>query len=79
MLKNISKLSDAYGIKYYWGRFEFANCRGQIHLHLLGITKNTTDKDDGIHTNDASGKETKKKKAKVLAKWARSNFDVNAE
>ncbi len=25
---------NVFGIKYYWGRFEFAKSRGQIHLHL---------------------------------------------
>jgi hypothetical protein len=29
---------EIFGIKHYWARFEFAKSRGQIHLHLLGIT-----------------------------------------
>ena len=29
---------EVFGIKHYWARFEFAKSRGQIHLHLLGIT-----------------------------------------
>lgn len=29
-----------FGIKYYWGRYEFAKGRGQIHLHLLAIVEN---------------------------------------
>ena len=28
-----------FGIKYYWGRYEFAKGRGQIHLHLLAIVE----------------------------------------
>jgi hypothetical protein len=33
---------EVFGIKHYWGRFEFAKSRGQIHLHLLGITDDAT-------------------------------------
>jgi hypothetical protein len=29
---------EVFGIKHYWGQFEFAKSRGQIHLHLIGIT-----------------------------------------
>jgi hypothetical protein len=28
---------NIYNIKHYWGRFEFAPSRGQVHLHLLAI------------------------------------------
>ena len=31
---------DVFDIAHYWGRFEFAKGRGQIHLHMLAITKN---------------------------------------
>jgi hypothetical protein len=31
-----------FGFKFYWGRFEFAKSRGQIHLHLVGIIKGST-------------------------------------
>jgi hypothetical protein len=33
-----------FGIKHYWGRFEFAKSRGQIHLHLIGIRRCNYDK-----------------------------------
>jgi hypothetical protein len=33
---------EVFGIKHYWGRFEFAKSRGQIHLYLLGITDDAT-------------------------------------
>jgi len=29
---------EVFGIKHYWAGFEFVKSRGQIHLHLLGIT-----------------------------------------
>jgi hypothetical protein len=38
-----------FGIRHYWGRFEFAKSRGQIHLHLLGITNDATGP-QGIYT-----------------------------
>jgi len=37
---------EVFGIKHYWGRFEFAKSRGQIHLHLLGITDDATIKNN---------------------------------
>jgi len=37
-----------FGIKHYWGRFEFAKSRGQIHLHLLGIVEDAA-KPEGIY------------------------------
>ena len=37
-LKTVGK--TILDIEHYWGRFEFAKGRGQIHLHLLAITKN---------------------------------------
>jgi len=33
-------LKEALGIKYHWGRIEFAPGRGTIHLHLLAISEN---------------------------------------
>ena len=32
-------IREALRIEHYWGRIEFAPGRGQIHLHMLGITK----------------------------------------
>jgi hypothetical protein len=29
---------EIFGIKHFWARFKFVKSRGQIHLHLLGIT-----------------------------------------
>ena len=49
---------EVFGIKYYWGRFEFAKSRGQIHLHLLGIT------DDAKIINKKIMEMEKKQKAK---------------
>ena len=33
---------EVFGIKHYWGQFKFAISRGQIHLHLIGITDDAT-------------------------------------
>ena len=30
---------EVLGIEHYWGRFEIAKGRGQIHAHLLAILK----------------------------------------
>ena len=50
-----------FGIKHYWGRFEFAKSRGQIHLHLLGITSDALGK-NGIQTKLYKAKNNNKKK-----------------
>jgi hypothetical protein len=67
-----------FGIKHYWGRFEFAKSRGQIHLHLLGITDDATG-EDGIYTKLFRLKGKRKKQINLLAKWARRKFNCTAE
>ena len=42
--------------------------RGQIHLHLLGITNDALGR-NGIQTKLYKAKNDKKKQARVLAKW----------
>jgi hypothetical protein len=66
---------EVFGIKHYWGRFEFAKSRGQIHLHLLGIT------DDATILNKKLWKwrKNKKQKVKFIANWVRSKFNCTAE
>jgi hypothetical protein len=67
-----------FGLKHYWGRFEFAKSRGQIHLHLLGITDDATG-NNGIYTKLFKWRNNKKKQARILAKWARKKFNLTAE
>jgi hypothetical protein len=67
-----------FGIKHYWGRFEFAKSRGQIHLHLLGITDDAVGP-NGIYTQLFKWKTNKKMQTKTLAKWIRKKSNCTAE
>jgi len=69
---------NVFGIKHYWGRFEFAKSRGQIHLHLLGITDDAAG-NNSIYNKMYKLKNNKKRQSKVLAKWARKKFNCTAE
>ena len=66
-----------FDIEYYWGRFEFAKGRGQIHIHLLAITKNR-------HYQKEYWKELQKdveeqKSVDVLANFAKHNLGLIAD
>ena len=67
-----------FGFKYYWGRFEFAKSRGQIHIHLVAILKDAT-KPGGIQFQLYTFKGNKLKQAEILANWARETFNMTAE
>jgi len=62
----------------YWGRFEFAKSRGQIHIHLVAILKDAT-KPGGIQFQLFLFKWNKLKQAEILANWARETFNMTAE
>ena len=62
------------GIEYFWGRFEFAAMRGQIHLHLLTITE---DKSIGKTFYNLRG--DKEAQAKFMHEWSRGAFRMTAE
>lgn len=64
---------DALGIEHYWARVEFAPGRGQIHLHLLGISK------DKAYLNDFYRADTEEEKAKVLETYATNVLDMTAD
>jgi hypothetical protein len=66
-----------FGLKHYWGRFEFAKSRGQIHLHLLGIIEGVANK-DGIYEQVYKFRNDKAKQTETLAKWARETFNLTA-
>ena len=66
-----------FGLKHYWGRFEFAKSRGQIHLHLLGIVEGVAN-EKGIYQEVYNHRNDKAKQTEVLAKWARETFNLTA-
>jgi hypothetical protein len=67
-----------YIITHYWGRYEFAKSRGQIHLYLLAIIGNVG-KGNGIYDQLSKVKDDKVKQAIIFAKWAREKFNMTAE
>ena len=69
---------NVFGITHFWGRFEFAKSRGQIHLHLLGITNDAVGK-NGISSKLYRWKDNKERQSKILANWARKKFNCTAE
>jgi hypothetical protein len=65
-----------FGIDHYWGRYEFAPGRGQIHIHFLAIRNDPSlFQLCQLDTRDMNGKE---KRAKRLAKWASENLGLTA-
>ena len=66
-----------FGLKHYWGRFEFAKSRGQIHLHLLGIVEGVAS-EGGIYEQVYNLRNDKDKQTEALAKWARETFNLTA-
>lgn len=70
-MENVVK--EALGIKYYWGRVEFAPGRGQIHLHLLAIAE------DQAYLQDYYKAKTGTEKAEVVAEYAERVLDMTAD
>ena len=65
-----------FGIEHYWVRYEFAPGRGQIHAHLLAITRN---QDVYSISHAASRLETTNNtKAEILAQWAQKTIGLTA-
>ena len=64
---------DLYGIEHYWVRFEFAKGRGQIHAHLLAITKQNPYMVDYYKTKDES------KKVQLVTSYVRNVLDMTAD
>jgi hypothetical protein len=65
--------TSVFRIKHYWGRFEFAPSRGQIHLHLLAIA------DFKTFFSLLSSIDDPVVKAQTLASWAKSQLQYNCE
>ena len=66
-------LKDALGIKYHWGRIEFAPGRGTIHLHLLCIPE------DHAYLKEYHKANTNNEKATVAGTYMESRFDYTAD
>ena len=70
--------SVIFGIEHYWIRYEFAPGRGQIHAHLLAISR---EQDiyklahDVYHQNDTECAHTR---ATILSEWAQKRFGLTA-
>ena len=62
-----------FHIKHYWGRFEFAVSRGQIHLHLLAICEKLQ-----IFKEVYKYKENKRRQAEVLQEWVEKQLRMTA-
>ena len=65
-------LKDALGIKYYWGRVEFAPGRGQIHLHILSISN------DHAYLKEYHKATTKEGKAAAVSNYMEDKFSYTA-
>ena len=73
-LKTVGK--EIFGIEHYWVRFEFAPGRGQIHAHLLAISR-----DNDIYKlchNDMKYNNGEERRARRLAEWAENKFGLTA-
>lgn len=64
---------DVFEIQYYWGRYEFTKQRGQIHTHLLAITKY-----DPIQDVLFLHKNNKRKQAEMLQKFVQTKYLMTA-
>ena len=64
-----------FGIKHYWIRYEFTKGRGQIHAHLLAITKDSNKNNEVLHAMQ----DNNEKKLKWLSDWCKEKFDMTAE
>jgi len=62
-----------FEIQYFWGRYEFTKQRGQIHTHLLAITKY-----DPIQDVMFTYKNNKRKQAKLLQEWVEKKYRMTA-
>jgi hypothetical protein len=65
-----------FGIAFFWGRYEFAPGRGQIHIHLLAIRKDQTI--FRLCYEDLQTPDGKAKRDIRLAVWASEQFGLTA-
>ena len=69
----VTVIKTALGIEHYWGRVEFAQGRGAIHLHIVAIANDMAYLQDFFHAK------TTKDKAAVVNKYAREHLDMTAD
>ena len=65
-----------FGIKHWWGRFEFTPGRGQIHIHFLAIRKDHTILK--LCYNMLKQKKGTTSRDTCLATWAHEHFGLTA-
>lgn len=65
-----------FGIKHYWVRYEFAPGRGQIHAHMLCISKDNSIYD--LAWNSIKNRSTEKERAQLFAKWLEDKIGLTA-
>ena len=67
---------NIFGIKHWWGRFEFTPGQGQIHIHFLAIRK----KQNVLRLCHEILKQQdgKKKRDQFLAEWCQQHFGLTA-
>ena len=76
-MRRAKKFMDTYArevmdLEYYWGRVEFASGRGQIHLHILGITKGKA------YLKDFYKAKSEEEKARVMQVYAEEHLGMTA-
>lgn len=63
---------EVMDLEYYWGRVEFASGRGQIHLHILGITKGKA------YLREFYKAKSEEDKARVMQAYAEEHLGMTA-
>ena len=66
-----------FEIEHYWCRFEFAKSRGQIHAHLLAITRDCNDPDGVFHKMHGC-RNNPQEQERLLGEWAKERLDLSA-
>ena len=70
-LENV--LGPAFGIVHYWSRVEFAPGRGQIHLHILGISN------DHAYLKEYHNAKTPEQKGNAVSSYMQRTFRYTAD
>jgi len=68
---------NVFQIEHYWCRFEFAKSRGQIHAHLLAITKDCNDPNGVFHKMHGC-RNNPQEQERLLGEWAKERLDLSA-
>jgi len=68
---------ELFGITHYWVRYEFAPGRGQIHAHLLAVSKHL-EIYEKCHLDMKDKVNGKARRAERLSKWAAKKYGLTA-